>query len=206
MIRTEVDATATAIATEKFGLPPCLHVPIAALDVDTLERYVGRIMRVLAPGDPQKAVCLRVSQREVVNPRLPIWQLTESVVLHRQTQVWVHVDYTRYRRAYAAAFPDESLHDRVIDHVLNRHVARLKGFQYLRVVPISKAANSSSGGLSEKWSITYHAAEAAEGRDPRSGAVIQYADLADIVKLLDMKTGGTLQDPVNDAQHLIQEG
>jgi hypothetical protein len=114
------------------------------------------------------------------------------------------VDYTRYRRAYAAAFPRESLHNVVVDHVMNRHVARLKGFLFVRVVAISRAANSSSGGLSEKWGIAFHAAEAAQGRDPSKGAIIQYADLADIVKLLDIKTGGALQDPVNDAQRLVQ--
>jgi hypothetical protein len=36
-------------------------------------------------------------------------------------------------------------------------------------------------------------------------AQIQYADIADIVKMLDVKTGGSLQDPVNEAQAWLEE-
>jgi hypothetical protein len=39
-----------------------------------------------------------------------------------------------------------------------------------------------------------------------SPARIQHADLADIVKMLNRKTGGALQDPVNEAQALVREG
>ena len=35
-------------------------------------------------------------------------------------------------------------------------------------------------------------------------AQIQHADLADIVKMLDVKTGGALQDPVNEAQAWVR--
>jgi hypothetical protein len=33
---------------------------------------------------------------------------------------------------------------------------------------------------------------------------VQYADLGEIVKMLDVKTGGALQDPVNLAQALVR--
>jgi len=36
-----------------------------------------------------------------------------------------------------------------------------------------------------------------------SQAVVQYADLADIVKMLDMEGGGSLMDVVNQAQKLV---
>lgn len=42
-------------------------------------------------------------------------------------------------------------------------------------------------------------------RNSESPAFIQYADLADIVKMLNIKTGGSLQDPVNEAQALVRE-
>jgi len=42
-------------------------------------------------------------------------------------------------------------------------------------------------------------------RNKENPTFIQYADLADIVKMLDIKTGGTLQDPVNEAQKLVEE-
>lgn len=102
------------------------------------------------------------------------------------------------------AFPDESLHDRVLDHVLNRRVARLKGFAYLRIIPISKGANSSSGGLSERWGVDYHGSAYMRQRNAESRASVQYADLADIVKMLDIKTGGSVMDPVNEAQYLVR--
>jgi hypothetical protein len=36
-----------------------------------------------------------------------------------------------------------------------------------------------------------------------SQAVVQYADLADIVKMLNMQGGGSLMDIVNEAQKLV---
>ena len=36
-----------------------------------------------------------------------------------------------------------------------------------------------------------------------SRAVVQYADLADIVKMLNMQGGGSLMDNVNEAQKLV---
>ena len=39
---------------------------------------------------------------------------------------------------------------------LQCRVGLLKGFRYHRILPISIAANYSSGGLSEKWAVEYH--------------------------------------------------
>jgi hypothetical protein len=39
-----------------------------------------------------------------------------------------------------------------------------------------------------------------------SQAAVQYADLADIVKMLDMKGGGSFMSIVNDAQQLVDPG
>ena len=139
------------------------------------------------------------------NPRLRIWSLPNVEALHAPKQVWVHVDYTGYRRAYETVFPEHELRGRVLDHILNRQVARLKGFSYVRVIPISRRANSSSGGLSEQWAVKYHSTAEMRKRNLGSLAQIQYADLADIVKMLDLKTGGSLQDPVNEAQAWLEE-
>ena len=133
-----------------------------------------------------------------------MWQLAEAKVFHAPYQVWVHVDFKAYRRAYTQAFPAERLDDRVLDHVLNRRVARLKGFAYLRIIPISRGANSSSGGLSERWAFEYHSSPEMRQRSLESRASVQYADLADLVKMLDIKTGGSIMDPVNEAQALVR--
>jgi len=138
------------------------------------------------------------------DPRLLIWQLAESSIFHAPLQVWVHVDFKFYRRAYVQALPDEKLDNFVLDHILNRRVARLKGFTYLRIIPISRGANSSSGGLSEGWSFEYHSSPEMKKRNLESRALVQYADLADLVKMLNLKTGGSIMDPVNEAQAWVR--
>lgn len=200
-----VDERAKEIAVEKFALPPCLHIPIAATDENAISKYVGEVMEILVPGKPNKALLIRPYTPPLKNERLSIWDLSSSAILHHHKQVWVHVDFSGYRQAYIRGFPKENLKKLVLDHVLNRSVGRLKGFRYLRVVPISRGANSSSGGLSEKWAVKYHSSPRMIAWNKENPTFIQYADLSDIVKMLDIKTGGNLQDPVNEAQKLVKE-
>lgn len=179
---------------QRSGLLPCLYVPIAARDTNAIERYVGRILAQLSPGSLSKALLVEAHESEIPDERLAIWGLHEAAVLHYPRQVWVHVDYSAYRRAYIRAFPDLDLTGFVIDHVMNRRVARLKGFAYLRIVPISRASNSSHGGLSEGWAVEYHSSPMMRERNKASQAVVQYADIADIVKMLNMEGGGSFMD------------
>jgi hypothetical protein len=188
-----------------YGLPLCCHIPIAARNEAAIEKYVGHIARVLTRGSPNKALLVHGYDAPPLNRRLPIWSLKESATLHRSHQVWVHVDCRGYREAYTRAFPDEPLSELVLDHILNRKMARAMRFDYLRVVPISRGANSSSGGLPEKWGIAYQSSFRMLQVNARRLSFIQYADLGDIVKMLNMKTGGALQDGVNEAQSLVQE-
>lgn len=199
-----IDPAATQVAISKFALPPCLHVPIAASDELAIERFIGSINKIISPGTPNRAMLIDRYEAAPRDLRLKIWKLENSSVLQAKRQLWVQVNYTRYRQAYAKAFPGGSIKGRVLDHVMNREVARLKGFSYLRIVPISRAANSSSGGLSERWAQQYHGTAEMRRNNLQSQARIQYADLADIVKMLDMKTGGSLQHPVNEAQSLVR--
>ena len=185
------------------GLVPCLYIPIAARDVQAIERYVGKIFAPLAQGSPNRAVLVEMYEPEKPDNRLTIWGLPQAGVLHYPRQVWVHVDYTAYRRAYQRAFPKVDLTGFILDHVMNRRVARLKGFTYLRIVPISRAVNSSHGGLSEGWGVDFHSSPRMRERNKTSQAVVQYADLADIVKMLNMEGGGSFMDNVNDAQRLV---
>ena len=200
-----IDAYAKEVALTRYALPPCVHVPVAARDEDAVQKYIGNISLVLKAGSPNGALLVEPHETPATNNRLPIWRLKEAALLHCPKQVWVHVDYSGYRSAYIKAFPCADLTGLVIDHVLNRRVARLKGFHYLRIVPISRGANSSSGGLSEKWSVEYQGTAEMVRRNKESPAFIQYADLADIVKMLNIKTGGSLQHPVNEEQALVRE-
>ena len=201
-ISRRIDPHAARIPT-RSGLLPCLYIPIAARDLLAIETYVGTIYQQLAPNAPNMAVLVRAHEPQKPDARLAIWDLPESAILQAPIQVWVHVDFRAYRRAYREAFQDFSPAGFVLDHILNRRVARLKGFQYLRIVPISRAANSSHGALSEDWSVEYHSSPEMRAKNQASLAVVQYADLADITKMLNRKGGGSLMDEVNEAQKLV---
>ncbi len=185
------------------GLLPCLYVPIAALDSSAIKTYVGKIHAQLSPRSNCKALLVEAHEPVKPDDRLSIWSLPAAATLHYPRQVWVHVDYCAYRPAYIRGFPDTDLTDLVIDHVMNRRVARLKGFKYLRVIPVSKAVNSSHGGLSERWAVEYHSSPKMVKLNKASQAVVQYADLSDIVKMINMEGGGSLMEIVNEAQKLV---
>ena len=197
-----IDEHATRIPKDS-GLLPCLYVPIAARDRAAIERYVGRIVSQLTATSADDALLVEAYAPEKPDPRLAIWDVPEAVVLHFPRQVWVHVDYRAYRHAYRQAFPDVDLAGLVLDHVMNRRVARFKGFKYLRIVPISRGTNSSHGSLSEGWAVQYHCSPEMREKNRLSQAMVQYADLADIVKMLNIKGGGSLMDNVNEAQKLV---
>jgi hypothetical protein len=202
MTRRQIDQHAIRIP-HSSGLLPCLYVPVAARDTDAIERYVGRIVEGLSRRSASKALLIEAHEPDAPDERLAIWQHPGVAILHQPRQVWVHVDYTAYRRAYRRAFPDADLTDLVLDHVMNRRVARLKGFTYLRIVPISRKANSSHGGLSEGWAVEYQSSPRMIELNRTSQAMVQYADLADVVKMLNMEGGGSFMENVNEAQKLV---
>jgi hypothetical protein len=113
------------------------------------------------------------------------------------------VTYTRYRQAYCSAFPEDAIGDKVISHAMNRRVAALKGFQYVRITPTSRSANSSSR-FSEDWGVAFHSASPQTAAERRRGAFIQYADLTELMLMLDMNLGGGLMDAVNEGQKLVR--
>lgn len=201
----EIDQAARERAIRRFGLQPCLHVPIAARDREAITKYIGEIRAVLTSRTRNDALLVQAYGPTEMNEDLRIWKLPQSAVLHRPEQVWVHVECKGYRRAYKKAFPGEDIKGLVMDHVMNRTVAPLKGFSYVRVIPISRGANASSGGLSEKWGIRYHSTPRMRELNAADPTKIQYADIADITKMLDIKTGGSLQDPVNAAMKLVDD-
>ena len=203
MTRRPIDQNPRSIP-QLSGLPLCLYVPIAARDANAIETYVGKISARLSLRSPDRAFLVEAHEPEKADDRLGIWDLPTAEVLHSSRQVWVHVDYSGYRRAYTRAFPDVDLTGFVLDHVMNRRVARLKDFTYLRIVPVSRAANSSHGGLSERWAADYQGEPRMRKINKESRAVVQYADLSDIVKMLNMEGGGSRMELVNEAQNLVR--
>jgi len=197
-----IDDIAREVAITRYGLAECLHVPIAAVDEAAISAYVGEVERVVSGGSARKALLVR-AKAPPLDARFPIWEVEGSEMLHRPMQVWVDVAYTRYRRAYCRAFPSEVLGDRVLSHAMNRRVAVLKGFQFVRLTPTTRAANSSSA-FSEDWGVTLHSTRSQVELNRRRGAFIQYADLTELMLMLDLRLGGGVMDLVNEGQRLVR--
>ena len=202
-MRLAVDHAAREVALTRSALPECLHVPIAAVDETAIATYVGEIERVLAEGSPRRALLVRTKEPPPIDTRLPIWLLPTSGILHQRHQVWVHIDFAGYRRAYKKAFPDETIDGKVLSHALNRRMAALMGFAYVRITPNSRGCNSSSS-FSEQWGVTLHSTPEQVAANRRRGAFIHYADLAALMVMLDIKPGGGVMDAVNEAQKLVR--
>jgi hypothetical protein len=198
-----IDEIARDVAIGRYGLVECLHVPIAAVDEEAISNYVGMIQRVLNGGSTRRALLVLANAPPARDERLPIWEIEGCHILHQRLQVWVDVTYTRYRRAYRAAFPNEDLGDRILSHAMNRQVASLKGFRFVRLTSTSRGANSSSA-FSEGWGKALHSQPEQIAANRRRGAFIQYADLTELMLMLDMKLGGGLMDAVNKGQDLIE--
>jgi len=194
-----IDELAKALAV-KYGMPPDLHVPIAARNVDAINTYIGQATEI-----SNRAFIVDTNHTPSPNVKLPVWKVKGVEILHCQKQLWVHVNNNYYRKAYMKAFPEENLGDLVIDHIMNRRLARIRGFEYIRVVPISRAANSSSGNVTEKYAIDYHSSPNMMEANNRRQPYIYYADTADIVKMLDIKPGGKIQDGINEALYYFCE-
>jgi len=188
---------------KQFGMPPDLHIPIAARNKEAITAYIGKVDEIFQ--NSSNAFLVTPYEIPPQNNKLPIWEVDGVELLHLPKQVWVKVDYTRYRKAYCKAFPEHDFGKQVIDHVMNRRVARLKGFEYLRVIPVSRAVNSSSGKITEKYGFEYHNTERVKKIYSEKQAFIQYCEMADLVKMLNIKTGGKFQEGINEVLYYFFE-
>lgn len=198
-----IDHAAREIALTRWALPECLHVPAAAVDEAAISTYIGDIERVLAEGSPHRALLVKTKEPPGIDRRFPIWDLPASRILHERRQVWVHTGFAGYRRAYKKAFPDEAIDGKVLSHALNRRMAALMGFAYVRITPNSRGCNSSSS-FSEQWGVALHGTPEQMAANRRRGAFIHYADLAALMVMLDIKPGGGVMDAVNEGQKLVR--
>ena len=199
----EIDEHAKAKA-KILGMPEDVHIPIGARDQLAVLKFIGAIEPIDGI-DITKAFVVIPYNCPIPNPRLPLWEIKESMILHSTRQLWVHVDYRKYRLAYKKAYPQEEIKGLCIDHIFNRRVARLKRFTYLRVIPVSPGVNTSSGGVTEKYGFDYHSTPRMIKLNAENQASIEYADKADIIKMLNMKTGGKFQDVLRDTIYLFIE-
>lgn len=201
----EIDPVAKSEVINRWVMPESLHLPISARDKESIVKYVGNIVQELSAPNTNKAFLVEVAPPVQINTKLAVWKLPESRVLHQILQVWVHVDYGGYRKAYKKAFPNEDISSLILDHIPNRRMAKVMGFNYVRLLPISKEANSSSGALAEQWGVKYHSTPRMQKINREKNCFIQYADLHCLVKMLNIKTGGGVMVAVNEAQKLLVE-
>jgi hypothetical protein len=151
----------------------------------------------------RKAFLVTVPEPVVIDPLLPISDHPNAGIFHARHQVWVHVTYNPYRPAYKRALPDEDIDGLILSHAMNKDTAAHKGFDFVRITPVSDVANLSSA-FSEQWAKKRH-----KPKEPivarRTGPpFIQYADLSDLMLMLDMMLGGGVMEAVNEGQKLIE--
>jgi hypothetical protein len=182
----------------EWVVPEGLHVPVVAVDEEAITDHIGDIVEVLSPG---RALVVAIDPPPERDLRLPIWAHPMSNVFFEPLQVWVSPSYTRYRQAYVRAKGHESVSGKVLAHVYNRRMATLRGYGFVRLIPVSRRANSS-GGFSEQWGVELAAADLGARRRER-GLRMQYADLSDLLVMLDISLGGGVQEVSRLGQNLI---
>jgi hypothetical protein len=198
-----IDETAKRTALDRWGLPECLHVPIAAVDEDAIRTYVGNVERVVSGRGLRRALLVTVPERAEIDPLLPISDHPNAGIFHARQQVWVHVAYKPYRPAYKRALPDQDINGLILSHAMNRDTATHKGFDFVRLTPVSGVANVSSA-FSEQWAKALHTPKEPVVKRPTGPPFIQYADLSDLMLMLDMMLGGGVMDAVNEGQKLLE--
>jgi hypothetical protein len=203
-----------------FGLPPCLHVPIAAAGIEAIEEYVGAVTdRIVARDGRTNAVCVEpYDHAPHEDPRVALWREPDAAIyraqLHPAKHVWVHVDFSRYRAAYLRFGMPTLAAGQVLDHVQNRHAIRLRGYShpYLRLCPVSGAVNTSGGvdaggeGMEKEYVRSLLASQPEEPDGPLARFArrkIIYADPMDITKMLDIVPGTQVLNGVRDTMQLL---
>lgn len=183
----------------EWVVPECLHVPVVAADEEAITGHIGDIVEILSPG---RALVVAIDPPPERDIRLPIWSNPRSALFFEPLQVWVSPSYTRYRQAYIRAKGAESISGNVLAHVYNRRMAALRGYGFVRIVPVSRRTNSSAG-FTEKWGVELSAKDLG-ARKRKRGLRMQYADLGDLLVMLDISLGGGLQDVFRIGQNLIE--
>ncbi len=136
---------------QTYGLTSDLIIPIAAVNPEAIEKYIGNITFLIRGRKrPINAIVVE-AHRPSPNQSIPIWQQKKAndyyQVLHPEKQLWVHVDYTGYRKAWERFGFNKLSSEIFLDHIRNRRAVRLSGYKhpFLRLCPISRITNTNSG-------------------------------------------------------------
>lgn len=188
---------------QTYNLPLCLTTPIASKSIEAIEKYIGVVKPLENYSD--KAFIVQLNNFEQPND-FDLWNHPRAELINYPTQLWVDVDFKYYKKAYEIAFPEFDISKGIyIDHIMNRKLARLFDFKYVRLVHVRHSTNTSSGRGPETLSVLGHD-KIDEIRKIQENQVIQYADPFDLMKMLDFPTGGRPFLDVRDILSVFYEG
>ena len=190
---------------QKFGLPESLLIPIAARSVEEIELYVGNIDRKIV-GRSGRVNAMAVVPHHwppLKEASTPLWSYEKSEEyerrLHPRQQIWVHIDYTNYRKAYVRLNMQAIPKGYFLDHIQNREAIRLREYShpYLRLCPVSRQVNTSGGtikggeGMEKDFlrSLKGQSDSVQEAFREKLNYGIVYADPMDLTKMLDITPG-----------------
>jgi hypothetical protein len=184
---------------ETFGLQPSLILPIAAKSRLSIEKYIGSITKDIANGK-----VFVIDFFPLCNSReLPVWNHERCHCLIQPKQIWVEVDYKDYRKAYLSECENGCIKSNdVIDHIMNRRLARELGYRFLRLLHVNRKVNSSSGRGGEFMAVDNLKIGKRINPDINRSEIV-YADPMDLLKMLNVQVGGFGLDAVRDNHHLF---
>lgn len=81
-------------------------------------------------------------------------------------------------------------------------MARLRGFGFIRLAPVSRGANFSSA-FTEQWGVDMFTPDYV-AKLAKHGLRMQYADLGDLMVMLDISLGRGVQDVFRIDQNLVE--
>jgi hypothetical protein len=184
---------------ETFGLHSSLVIPIGAKSKSAIEKYIGNITNSFSN---DKAFTVSFEPLSLSND-LPVWKHDRSPYLAHQKQLWVDIDYKYYRGLYLKEYEELNINNSdVIDHIMNRRLARALGYKYVRLLHVNRDVNSSSGRGGETCAVGN--LEIGMRINPGiSSSEIVYADPMDLLKMLNVQVGGFGLDAVRDNHYLF---
>ncbi len=205
----------------KFGLPPCLWIPIAAINIEAIEKFVGQI---LDKHSNSKGIVDAILVKTRINniyatSKVKLWKQLNSgdykERLYPEKQVWVHVNYAKYRKSYIDFHMPDIPNGYVLDHIQNRESIRLREYShpYLRLCPVSHKVNTNGGGTYGGEGLEKEFLKRIKIEDfhiqkefhQRLNFSIQYADPMDLTKMLNIPPGTKTLKGMCDTQTLFYE-
>ena len=199
---------------DTFGLPPSLRIAVAAADPSTIERFAGCIVATQAARATGRinAIKVRTAAAPPEPNRVLLWEHPQAnhfrSILYPEFQLWVHVDFAGYRRAWQRLGMPGLPADFMLDHIANRKATRLRGYlhPYIRLCPVPRIINTNAGhplggeGMERDYMKHVQSLPERQRRDAinKMRSLIVYADPMDLTKMLRISPGTQTLDGVRD--------